>query len=100
VNGAKQSESLGKRLKRLRTERNLSVKDVAEALEIPVTTYREWENERKIVGEPYPALAKLFGIGVYELITGEKSKDSDALKSIEVIKDELAKITGYLFSRE
>jgi transcriptional regulator with XRE-family HTH domain len=52
LNGAKHQESLGKRLKRLRTEKNLSVKDVAEALEVPVTTYREWENERKIVGEP------------------------------------------------
>lgn len=94
------SESLGKRLKRLREARKLSVKHVADALSIPVTTYREWENDRKIVGEPYPALAKLFEVSVYELITGVKSKDSEVFISLETIKIEIDKIRTHLFSRE
>ncbi|MES3038380.1 MAG: helix-turn-helix transcriptional regulator [Bdellovibrionota bacterium] len=93
-------ESLGKRLKRLREARNLSVKDVADAMGIPVTTYREWENDRKIVGEPYPALAELFEVSVYELITGEKGKGSEVLSSFETIKIELEKIRAHIFSRE
>lgn len=97
---SERAESLGKRLKRLREAKNLSVKDVADSLSIPVTTYREWENERKIVGEPYPALAELLEVSVYELITGEKKNDSEVLGSIETIKRELEKVRQYLFSRE
>jgi transcriptional regulator with XRE-family HTH domain len=96
---SKKNESLGKRLKRLREAKNLSVKDVADTLQIPVTTYREWENERKIIGEPYPALAELFEVSVYQLITGEKGNDSEVLSSFETIKIELDKIRANLFSR-
>ena len=94
------SESLGQRLKRLREKNNLSVKEVAQALGIPVTTYREWENGRKIVGEPYPALAELFEVSVYELITGEKGKESNALLCVEAIRAELEKIRSHLLSRD
>ena len=94
------SESLGQRLKRLRDQRNLSVKEVAEALSVPVTTYREWENGRKIVGEPYPALADLFEVSVYELITGEKGKESNMLSCVETIRVELEKIRSHLLSRD
>lgn len=93
-------ETLAQRLRRLRDSKNLSAKEVAENIHVPLTTYREWENGRKIVGEPYLGLSKLFGISVYELITGEKSKNFEAESSIRVIETELAKVRRYLSSLE
>ena len=93
-------ETLGARLRRLRNEKNLSVKDVADSLGIPTTTYREWENGRKIVGEPYVGLSKLLEVSVYELITGEKIAASEFLTSIDLIEEELRKVKKYLLSAE
>ena len=73
-------EKLGDRLKRLRSENGLSVKQVADFLAIAPSTYREWENGRQIRGEPYGQLAKVFKVEVGELITGKRSyslEDSD-----------------------
>ena len=92
-------ESLSSRLKRLRKEKNLSVKDVAEKIKVPLTTYREWEHDRKIVGEPYIDLARVFEVSVYELITGEKSSGKEVSKSLEIIEAELNKLKETLLSR-
>lgn len=92
-------DSLGKRLRILRNSKNLSIKEVATRIGVPVTTYREWENDRKIVGEPYVDLAKVFEISVYELITGEKGSSEDLSKSFKAIETELSKIKESLLSK-
>lgn len=92
-------ESLGSRLKKLRDQRALSVKEVADKIGVPVTTYREWEHGRKIVGEPYLELSKVFEVGLYELITGEKTTSNDLFQSVEIIEMELKKIKENLLSK-
>lgn len=92
-------ESLGKRLKTLRSSKDLSIKEVATRIGVPITTYREWENDRKIVGEPYVELAKVFEISIYELITGEKGSAEDLSKSFKAIETELSKIKESLLSK-
>lgn len=94
-----QKISFGERLKRLREGKNLSVKEVADQINVPVTTYREWEHGRKIVGEPYVDLAKAFEISVHELITGQKYGNDGIYKSVEVIEAELKKIKENLLSK-
>lgn len=94
------SESLGERLKKLRAKKGLSVKDVAITIGVPVTTYREWENGRKIVGEPYKQLADILGVSLFELITGEKMAAHSVIDSISCIEDELQKIKNYLLSKD
>jgi transcriptional regulator with XRE-family HTH domain len=89
-------ESLGKRLKRLRVQRKLSIKEVAERVGVPQTTYREWENDRKIVGEPYLDLARVFEVSIYELISGETTTDQVLVKSIESIEVEIKKMKEHL----
>ena len=91
-------ESLGERLKKLREKKGLTVKDVSDKIGVPITTYREWEHGRKIVGEPYIQLSKVFEISVYELITGEKASSTELFKSVEVIEIELKKIKQNLLS--
>lgn len=92
-------ESLGDRLKKLREKKGLSVKEVSDKIGVPLTTYREWEHGRKIVGEPYIELSKVFEVSIYELISGEKSSSTDLVKSVETIELELKKIKENLLSK-
>lgn len=93
-----EKRSLGNRLKTLREKKGLTVKEVSDKIGVPITTYREWENGRKIVGEPYAQLSKVFEISVFELITGEKASSTELFKSVEIIEIELQKIKQNLLS--
>jgi transcriptional regulator with XRE-family HTH domain len=72
-------EKLYVRLKRLRIQRKLSMKELAEAIQVPLSTYREWEYGRAIQGEPYLALAEVLQVTVKELLSGE-SKEEDQIR--------------------
>lgn len=74
------------RLKSLRTNKGLTIQQVSNLTKIPASTYKEWENGRQIRGEPYVHLAKVFGISLHELLTGEKSKATPALQKIDEIE--------------
>jgi transcriptional regulator with XRE-family HTH domain len=74
-------EKLSNRLKRLREKKGLSVKDVAKAIGVPVSTYREWEYGRTIRGEPYVNLSILFEVSLYELMTGVPSSNAFHMES-------------------
>ena len=88
-------EKFSDRLKRLRNENGLTVKEVADFLAVAQSTYREWENGRQIRGEPYTQLAKIFKVGIEDLITGEPSKafeQSDLEKLQELCTSTAAQI--------
>ncbi len=57
----------GKRLKQFRERRNLSVVEVAGAVGIAQSTYREWELGRPIRGLVYVRLAHVLGVSLNEL---------------------------------
>lgn len=73
----------GKRLLRLRLQKDLSISEVAKRMEISPSTYREWEQGRQIKGEPYEKLARLFGVSLSELLTGKKPELEIYLEEIE-----------------
>lgn len=75
--------TFGKRLKALREQKNLTLKEVADALKVSGSTYREWENGRSILGEPYLSLAQILGVSLTELMTGEKPTVEKELTLIE-----------------
>lgn len=92
-------ETLSVRLKRLRVTNGLAVKEVAEKIGVPLTTYREWENGRKILGEPYIDLANIFGVSVYELIAGEQKSSAELRISFEIIEKELLNLKQSMLSK-
>ena len=47
IQNANIAELFGKHLKTLRSEKNLSQKDLASELQIPVSTYANWEQGRR-----------------------------------------------------
>ncbi len=79
----------GKRLKNLRVKESLSVTQVATAIGVATTTYREWENGRAVTGQPYIELATVFGISVNELLGHEKMETTKSLQIISQIEDRL-----------
>lgn len=80
------------RLKVLRLNLGLSLKEVARRSNVPVSTYREWESGRKIIGEPYVKIAQALEVDLYTLLTGQTYSSLDSLqilKKIEILIDEL-----------
>lgn len=83
---------LGKRLKQYRDQQNLSVKDVSSYLKIAESTYRDWESGTKIAGpRPFIEMAKLYGVPLSELITGE-TVNSSLIQDIDIIISKLTEI--------
>lgn len=76
------TETLGERLKRMRTENHFTQKHVADALNIDRSTYTYYERGKT---EPNHAttikLARIFNVSVQEIVTGEP---------IPVLQDEMA----------
>lgn len=79
-------DAFGKRITKLRTQRGLTQKAVAEALHVPLSTYKEWEYGRRIQGEHiYVVLAETLGVSLRELLTGQgHAETSGALKKIDL----------------
>jgi transcriptional regulator with XRE-family HTH domain len=85
-------EPFNKRLKRIRGERGLSVKQVAQQIAVPESTYREWEYGRPLVGPPYVKLAEVLSVPLTVLMTGQSAQAewiADELNHIEITLSEL-----------
>ncbi|UYL07515.1 helix-turn-helix domain-containing protein [Bdellovibrio sp. SKB1291214] len=91
-------ETLGKRLKRLRSDKDMSAQQVADLAGIPVTTYREWENGRQILGEPYEKLAHALDVTLFELLTGRKPNRADLFIKLEEVEMALGELRSHLGS--
>lgn len=76
-------ESLGKRLMRLRTNKNLSQAELARLIGVSSSTYREWELGRDIQGEPYMKLSEILEVSLTELLTGKIATFEEHLLRIE-----------------
>ncbi len=85
--------SLGERLRTLRTEKKLSISEVARHVGVSVSTYRDWEYGREIKGEPYLKLATLLNVNLTYLLTG---KDSEVFKELEELESIVKNIRLFL----
>lgn len=67
--------SLGERIYRLRTEKNLSQGDLAERLEVSRQSVSKWENNNAVPDlEKIIALSEIFEVSLDELVKGETTK--------------------------
>ncbi len=92
------ADSIHLRLKTYRHQRKLTAKQVSEMTGIPVSTYKEWENGRKISGEPYEVLAKVFEVSLQELITGNVPNQNHVLTKLNDICDLIEAVKKDLLS--
>ena len=62
------------------------MKEVAAGVGVSLSTYREWEYGRRILGEPYPKIADTLGVGLGELFGAKKPAKHKAMNEIEKIE--------------
>lgn len=94
----KLKSSLGARLQNLRNQQNLTATEVAQAVGVSVSTYREWENGRAIRGEPYVELAKIFQVSLLELLTGRTVEFSQIFNEFSGLEVRFIKFKETLYS--
>lgn len=71
--------NLGENIYRLRTEKNLSQGDLADALEVSRQSVSKWENNSAVPElEKLIKMAQVFDITLDELVTGEAAKEPAA----------------------
>lgn len=91
--------SVGQLMKQARMIKKLSAKEVAQQLEIAESTYRDWENGRKIQGEPYLDISRVLDIPLGELIGAEQREAVKQLKSdVELLDGQVKKIKNSVYS--
>lgn len=79
-------ETIAERIKRIRTDKGLSLRDVALQSGIPVSTYRDWENGRSIKAEAYEKMARVLNISLNELLTGKRPNPREILIKVHEIE--------------
>lgn len=73
-------ETFAQRIIKQRLNLGLTQKEVAQALKIPLSTYKEWEYGRRVQGEDvYVKLSEVLEINLRTLLTGEAIFEKDEL---------------------
>ena len=92
-------DSFSKRLKSLREQKNISVREISKITGIPISTYRSWEEGVKIVGEePYIKLCRALNVSLYKLIIGSeelsftKESSKDLITKMNIMKNTILDI--------
>ncbi len=91
------NKGIAERLKKARLQQNLSIKQFAEKVQVPVATYKEWENGRSIRdGNVYLRLAKVCKMSLHELISGEKTEEHQLVNELNRVINSIEKFHSML----
>lgn len=82
-------ESMNQRLLRLRKKRGLTLKQMAQEIGVPTSTYRDWEYNETLRGNYYMKISKVLKVSLYELITGEKPNNQRVLQILEEVENKI-----------
>ena len=88
----KKQREFHKNLKMLRERKGNSVAEMAKNLGISVSTYREWEYGRKILGEPYLEIAIILDVGLNELFENQNNEYLEVREAIKAVKKSLKEL--------
>lgn len=82
----------GFRLRDLRRKKGLSMQEMAKAISVPLSTYREWEYGRAITGEPYPLIASVLGVSLNELFGLKRTTEESVFQRVDSIEREVREL--------
>ena len=85
-------EAFHERLVRMRKARNLRASEIAEAVEVPASTYRDWENGKGLRVPPYQKISQLLNVSLSELITGERTELGEMIQMLEELEEKVREI--------
>ncbi len=73
-------ETFAQRITKRRTTLGLTQREVAVAVGVPLSTYKEWEYGRRVQGERvYVKLSEILELNLRTLLTGEFQHEKDEL---------------------
>jgi transcriptional regulator with XRE-family HTH domain len=84
------------RIRRQRMKLNKTVKSIAEELNVPVSTYRDWEYGRAIKIEYLVSLSQILQISVLELLTGESFDNHILLEQVLKLEEGIKQLRSIL----
>jgi transcriptional regulator with XRE-family HTH domain len=93
------TEHFHQRLERLRREKKLTAKAMAQLIDVAESTYREWENGRGMRLPPFQKMSQVLAISVTELITGDQPAWADVTEQLKVLEKNIAELRINLSSR-
>lgn len=91
----------GKRLKELRLKRKMSLSEIASLAGVPLSSYQEWEQGRRILDvKIYFRLANALGVTVDYLIFGKEKEVSKelSLKTLDELRVKLDELRNLIVS--
>ena len=81
--------SLAKKLRILRLRQRMTIKELAALIQVPASTYRDWEYGRKISAEKISKLAEVFEVSINELMGEDEKSPKELTKAIFIIEEAL-----------
>ena len=93
------NELFHERLERLRGDRKLTAKAMAQSIDVAESTYREWEKGRGMKLPPFQKISHVLAISVTELITGEKPNWAEIIGQLVKIEKSMTELRLSLSSR-
>ena len=73
-------------------DRKFSMKDMAQKIGVPLSTYRDWEYGRSIKGEPYVKISEALGISLQNLLGQTSANKEETLKKIKKVLVQIEEI--------
>ena len=93
-------ETLGKRLERLRKEKNFTAKQVARLIEVPESTYHDWESNRNAKNQmPFQKISLVLAVSVTELITGELPDKQELLEGVKELEEKIIELKNIISTK-
>jgi len=80
---------LAQKIRKLRLERKMTLKETAKLLDVPASTYRDWEYGRKIPADAILKLAEAFDVPINVFTHRETNPGADLQMAIDLIEEAL-----------
>jgi transcriptional regulator with XRE-family HTH domain len=93
-------ETFAQRITKQRLNLGLTQREVAQALKIPLSTYKEWEYGRRVQGEGvYVKLSEVLEMNLRTLLTGEVLVDRHNLvQKVQIAAKQMEEVKRSLLS--
>ena len=78
--------TLSQRIRKIRQEQKMTLKKMAECLQVPASTYRDWEYGSKIPAEMLIQISQLLNSSPNELLDFEQTQLKGMQKGISLIE--------------
>ena len=83
---------IGQIMKKRRAEINKKPSQIAKLVGVAESTYRDWENGRKIQGEPYHKIAQALEIDILTLLGIRKPSNEYINQQLSIIEESVKNI--------